>query len=176
MQRIGELYLGGEEKSARRDANELSKTLELLARQLEVLHRGIVAPELAKLVEFDKRIAELTAKLKTIKTDAEIAQWHRLAAELVRDLEKAGLTDGARELADAFDAGGWNWGWGDYHFRAVPVVLTTALKSVSVELQSKIQNLILKDIASARDEPTPPEFKELIERYYEVLSKESGGK
>jgi hypothetical protein len=176
MERIGELYLGGDEKSARRDAVELSKMLELLARQLEVLHRGIVSPELAKLVEFDKRIAELTAKLKTIKTDAEIADWRRLATELVRDLERAGLTDGAHALADAFDAGGWNWGVGDYHFRATPAVITKALNSVSVELESKIQNLILKDIASARDEPTPPEFKELVERYYEVLSKESRGK
>ena len=95
MERIGELYLGGQVPSARREANELSKVLELLARQLEVLHRGIVAPELAAMVELDKRLAELTAKLKTIKTDAEIAEWHRLAAELVRDLEKAGLTEAA---------------------------------------------------------------------------------
>jgi hypothetical protein len=79
-------------------------------------------------------------------------------------------------LADAFDAGGWEWGLGDYHFRVAPTVLTTALRSVSISLQDKIQNLILKDIASARDEPTPPEFKELVERYYEVLSKESGAK
>ena len=43
-------------------------------------------------------------------------------------------------------------------------------------LQAKIQNLILKDMASARDEATPPQFKELIERYYEVLSKEGGRK
>ena len=30
--------------------------------------------------------------------------------------------------------------------------------------------LILKDMMSARDEATPPAFKELVERYYEVLS------
>ena len=36
--------------------------------------------------------------------------------------------------------------------------------------------MILKDMASARDEATPPEFKELVERYYEVLSKDGGGK
>ena len=64
-ERIGELYLGGQKPEARRDAQELSRILEVLARQLDVLHRGIVAPELAALVEFDKRITELTAKLKT---------------------------------------------------------------------------------------------------------------
>ena len=98
MERIGELFRGGQMRLARRDASELSKVLELLARQLEVLHRGIVAPELAALVEFDRRVAELTAKLKTIKTDAEIAEWRRLATALVRDLEKAGLTEGATAL------------------------------------------------------------------------------
>ena len=96
MERIGELYLGGQKPEARRDAKELSRSLEVLARQLDVLHRGIVAPELAKLVEFDRRVAELTEKLKTAKTDAEITEWHRLADDLVRDLEKAGLTDSAK--------------------------------------------------------------------------------
>ena len=174
MERIRELYKGGQQTLARRDANELSKVLELLARQLEVLHRGIVAPELAALVEFDKRVAELTAKLKTIKTNTEIAEWHRLAAALVRDLEKAGLTEGAAALRDAFDAGGGDWGLGDNGFRVGPAVLTTALKFVSISLHARIQNLILKEMASARDEATPPEFKELVDRYYEVLSKESG--
>ena len=52
----------------------------------------------------------------------------------------------------------------------------TALRSVSILLQGKIQDLILKDMVSARDEATPPEFKELVERYYEVLSKTGTGK
>ena len=48
MERIGELYLGGQKPEARREAKELSRLLEVLARQLDVLHRGIVAPELAE--------------------------------------------------------------------------------------------------------------------------------
>ena len=174
MERIGELFLGGQIPTARREANELAKVLELLARQLEVLHRSIVAPELTAMVEMDRRVAELTAKLTTITTDAEIAEWRRLATDLVRDLEKAGLTDAATALVDAFEAGGWHWGVGNQHFRVAPVGFTIALNSVSALLQAKIQNLILKDMASARDEATPPQFKELVERYYEVISKEGG--
>jgi len=176
MERIGELYLGGQKPSARREAIELARVLELLARQLDVLHRGIIAPELAALVEFDKRVAELTAKMKTLKTDAEIAEWRRLAAALIRDLQKAGLTQGATALADAFEVGGWDWGIGDHAYRIAPVSYTAVLSSVSLLLQGRIQDLILKDIVSARDEATPPEFKELVDRYYEVLSKESGKK
>jgi hypothetical protein len=176
MERIGELYLGGQEPTARREAVELARILEVLARQLDVLRRGIVAPELAALVEFDERVAELSAKLKTIKTDAEIAEWHRLAAALIRDLNKAGLTHVASGLDHTIRDGGWNWGVGDHDFRIAPVNYATALSSVSLSLQGKIQDLILKDIVSARDEATPPEFKELVDRYYEVLSKESGKK
>ena len=174
MERIGELFLSGQVPTARREANELAKVLELLARQLEVLHRSIVAPELTALVELDRRVAELTAKLTTITTDAEIAEWRRLANDLVRDLEKAGLTDAATALVNAFEAGSWHWGVGNEHFRVAPVGFAIALNSVSVALQAKIQNLILKDMASARDEATPPQFKELVERYYEVISKEGG--
>jgi len=176
MERIGELYLGGQKPLARREAIELARTLELLARQLDVLHRGIIAPELTALVEFDKRVAELTAKLKTVKTDADIAEWRRLATALIRDLQKAGLTQGATALADAFEVGGWDWGIGDHAYRIAPGSYTTVLSSVSLLLQGRIQDLILKDIVSARDEATPPEFKELVDRYYEVLSKESGKK
>ena len=120
MERIGELYLGGQKPVARREAVELARILEVLARQLDVLHRGIVAPELAELVEFDKRIAELSAMLKTIKTDAEIAEWHRLATALIRDLRKAGQTQAASTLADTIEHGGWNWGVGLHDFRIAP--------------------------------------------------------
>jgi len=95
---------------------------------------------------------------------------------LIRDLKKAGQTRAASGLDDAIDDGGWNWTLGDRHYRIAPVSYVTALSSVSVLLQGKIQDLILKDIVSARDEATPPEFKELVDRYYEVLSKESGKK
>ena len=154
--------------------------LEVLARQLDVLHRGIVAPELAALVEYDKRVAELTAKLKLLKTDADINVWHRLAATLIHDLEKAGVTDGAAALTAALEsagryvaAGHWNWSLDREDHRIAPAGYTIALGSVTIQLQDKIQDLILRDIASARDEATPPEFKELVERYYEVLSKSS---
>ena len=137
MERIGELYLGGQKPAARREANELSRILELLARQLDVLHRGIVAPELAALVEFDKRVAELTAKLKTIKTDARDRRWHRLAAALVRDLEKAGLTEGAAALTAASRRkagtviGSLALGASALMTGVVPAAYTTGLASVS---------------------------------------------
>ena len=167
MQRIGELYRSGQMPDARRDAKELSRSLEILARQLDALYRGIIAPELAKLVDLDRRIAELMEKQKTSKTDAEIAEWHRLADALVRDLEKAGLSESAKTLADWLATG-------DLAQHTGPGGFVGVLSSISILLQGKIQDLILKDMLSARDEATPPAFRELVERYYEVLSKNAG--
>ncbi len=172
-ERVGVLYLGGQKPEARRDANELARILEVLARQLDVLHRGIVAPELAALVEFDKRLAELTTRLKTLETDADINEWHRMATALIRDLEKAGLTSVAASLTAALETGGWRRGDGAYAHPFAPGGFGNVLSGVTKRIQDQIQDLILKDMVSARDEATPPEFKELVERYFEVLS--SGG-
>ena len=104
MERVGELIVGGRRPEARAEAKEASRLLEVLARKLDALHRGIVSPEIATLVEFDRRVAELMKQLGTLKTDAEITAWHRQAAALVRDLERAGLADRAAELAEAMEA------------------------------------------------------------------------
>ena len=183
MDRVGDLIVAGKKSESREEAKAASRLLEALAQKLDVLHRAIVAPEIATLVEIDKRLAELTESLKTLKTDAEITAWHMKAAELVRDLERAGLSDRAAELTEAMAAGGWNpavshwaWGVGPANVRAVPAGYVTVLHGLAITIQDRLQNLILKDLASARDEATPPQFRALVERYYEVLSTGSGNK
>jgi hypothetical protein len=151
-----------------------------MSQSLDVLHRGIVAPQLAALVEFDRRMAELTEKMKTLKTEAAVVAWHREALSLVRDLEtKVGTVEGTNDLRAALErgmlAGGWHFAAVD-HYWLVPGAYSTNIRVVTTKLQERIQDLILKDMISARDESTPPEYKELVERYYEVLSKSGGGK
>ena len=183
IERLGEVYLGGKKPEAKREAAELSRMLEVVARRLDVLHQAIVAPELAALVEFDKRLSEITARLKTLTTDADISEWHRLAGDLIHDLEKAGLTDAAAALTGALEEGGWHTAGGHWRWTAdarghrfVPAGYTSALKSVTIKIHDKIQGLILRDMAAARDEQTPPEFKEMVDRYYKVLSTNRSGK
>ncbi len=161
--RIGELYAAGQKPQARRDAKNLSRSLEMLARQLDSLYRGIIAPELASLLDIDKRVTELSDELKNAQPGENLAEWRRIAEALIRDLEKAGFTESARALSDLVAAGGNGAVLG-------PASLRTTLSSVSATLRNKIQELLLKDMISARDEATPPAFKELVERYYEVLS------
>ena len=168
--RMGDLQIGGKREELGKEARELASRLEVLSQALELLHRGIVAPQLAALVEFDRRVAELTEKMANLKTEAELTAWKREVAALIRDLEKAGI-EGAAELADSLRVGGgWHWDDRDHHF-VVPENTLASLQTVSVQIKDRVQDLILKDLASARDEATPPMFRELVERYYEVISK-----
>ncbi len=174
--RMAEVRSGGKPQEIVPEAKAIARSLEVLGQSLELLHRGIVAPRLAAMVEFDRRVAELAAKLAHLHTDAQITAWHREAAALIRDLEKAGIAEAA-ELAEALKAGGWNgrnvgWGWADgIDSRVAPGGYTNALRAVSTAMKDQIQEMMLKDLASARDEAAPPRFREMIDRYYEVLSK-----
>lgn len=169
-ERMGEVRVGGKKEELGREARELATKLDVLGQALELLHRGIVAPQLAAMVEFDRRVAALMDKLDTLKTEAEVAAWKREVAALIRDLEKAGI-EGAAELADALRAtGGWHWDAAHRHLLA-PDNVINSFKAVSVQIKDRVQDLILKDLASARDEATPPMFREMVERYYEVISK-----
>jgi hypothetical protein len=169
-ERMGDIRALGKEDELGREARELATKLEVLGQALELLHRGIVAPELAALVEFDRRVADLTEKLGNLTTEAEVAAWKRQMAALLRDLEKARI-DGAADLADALRVSdGWHWDDAHRHLVASgPVV--NSLKAISIQIKDRVQDLILKDLASARDEATPPIYRELVERYYEVISK-----
>ena len=168
--RMGEVLVGGKREELGKEARELATKLEVIGQALALLHRGIVDPQMAALVEFDRRLAELTEKLGNLKTEAEVAAWKREVAALIRDLEKAGI-EGAAELADALRvAGGWHWD-ADRRGYAVPERTVAALKGVSFQIKERVQDMILKDLASARDEATPPMFREMVDRYYEVISK-----
>jgi hypothetical protein len=169
-EKMGDLRVGGKAEEIGREARELATRLEVLGQALDLLHRGIVAPQLAALVEFDRRVAELTARLGDLKTEADVAAWRREVVALIRDLEKAGV-EGAADLADALRVGGgWHWD-ADHRHLLAPGQVLVSFQAVSVQIKDRVQELILKDLASARDEATPPIYRELVDRYYEVLSK-----
>ena len=94
---------------------------------LELLHRGIVAPELAAMVEFDRRVAELTARLARPE---DRRRGRRLAARRRRPDPRPGegRDRGAAELAGALRAGG-GWHWDDGHSTWSPPTRSSAAPS-----------------------------------------------
>ena len=181
MERIGELCAGRQKPAAHREAQELSRTARACSPACSTCCTGTSSrPSSPGSSSSTAAIAELTARLKDLKTDADIDEWHRRAAELIRDLEKAGLTDavaaaGRGDRRRGLERGRRDLGLGRRRraLRVAPVAYPDALVKVTVGSREDPGH-DLKDMASARDEATPPEFKELVERYYEVLSKKEG--
>jgi hypothetical protein len=83
---------------------------------------------------------------------------------------------GAARLQEAMRAEGWGGALrlGDWNrvgpYYAGPGVYDAALAAIAVQLQEEVRELVLKDLVSGADEATPPEYKELVERYFQVLS------
>jgi hypothetical protein len=179
---IGEIR--EKEDDAGMAAAAVADNLESAARELDSLHRQIVAPRVADLMKLEQEATELAEMLDNLETEREITDWHVLTDELLADLEKAGLTaQEIDELREAMQEGGWGpdakrnrnggWGWAFDRTRyGAPVVYTKAARKLVEKLQSHIQELVLRDMLAAGDEAAPPEYERQIEKYYELLSTE----
>jgi hypothetical protein len=66
----------------------------------------------------------------------------------------------------------WAWGTAPHGNRVPPLGYLQNVGGVVEELQREIQELILADLASSRDEAVPPQYQRMVERYYQVLSGE----
>jgi hypothetical protein len=181
IERIAEMQEAGKRDAARREAADVAGALEAMARALDKLHREIVAPRLAALVTAEKDLAELSDRLESLQTDAEVDAWHRRLAMRLRTLEKdQDLTELVAELEKVMVEAGWRPEGGAWNREATaanwraPAGYRNVLEKIARRVREQIQEMILKDMMSSRDETTPPEFKELVERYYEVLSREGG--
>jgi uncharacterized protein Yka (UPF0111/DUF47 family) len=160
-------------------ARDIADRFEGTSQKLESLHRSIVAPRIAELMELEREAVELQEKLERLETQGQITGWHRSAEELLEELEKMGIAEESREkLVEAMRDAGWrddrvggNWDWtlrsGRY---GAPLVYHRTVRNVVGDLHSIIQELILGDLRGSGDENTPPQYERLVERYYQVLS------
>jgi hypothetical protein len=92
----------------------------------------------------------------------------------------------ADRLTEAMRAQGWGsnvtrWDWsrnGGYY--AGPTAYDMPLGAIETELREAVREFVLRELVAAGDEPTPPQYKELVERYFQVLSQRgssrNGGK
>ena len=181
IDRIAEMHEEGKSDEARREAAKAARAIEAIARSLDMLHRDIVAPATRRPGRAEKapRRAERPARYPQDRR-----RGRRLAppaVALLRELEtKEAMTEVRRRRwkrpwsTPAGTGAGGNWSW-DGRAQAGPCPrLQGPAKRMARRLQDQIQEMILKDMMSSRDEATPPEFKELVERYYEVLSRQGG--
>ena len=177
MQQLEGLLLAGRLSEARASTGEIAERLEAVSQRLDTLYRSIVAPRLGELIALEKQAAELREGLGKLSSQTEISEWHRQAEAFTRGLagQQAG-GDAADGLIEAMQGAGWGGGSRDWNWRRVglyyagPAAYDSHLNTVVQELQNQIHELLLSDMIAAGDEAVPPEYKKLVELYFQLLS------
>jgi TolA-binding protein len=161
---------------------DLGERMELTAVELDRLYRTILTPRVEELKQLEERASQLEQELAELETEAAITEWHQAAEELLTDLEEQNVAGGAsEELRQVLREQGWggtesvDWRWGfNAGFYTAPAAYAAKTRLLTQALQEQMQELVLVDLLSARDEATPPGYEHLVERYLKVLSSGTG--
>ncbi len=171
----------GKLEDAKATAGDGQERMEAAAQQLADLHRAIVAPKLDELAKAGERLAQQEEELDKLDAPARITDWHMDMAALLEELDKLGIS---KELRDALleemrkagwgpdlRADGWKWGRTDGGYYLAPANYRALVSRLRGSIHSRMQEL-LKDVVANRDEPVPPQYRELVDRHQRLLSSE----
>ncbi|MFM9965800.1 MAG: hypothetical protein ACKV2Q_31855 [Planctomycetaceae bacterium] len=185
MGQIADMIRETKDTDARLSSTDIAERLEIMAQRLDGAYRTIVAPQAEELRKIEAALAELREQLEKLETPSQVAAWHREVRDLLDKLDKLGVSPKDREYLEKemVKAGfgldvdrtkrGVNWGLVNGYY-AAPVAYSHGLIHLQEDIQERIQTLILGDLGNASDEATPPKYQELVNRYYEVLSRQGG--
>jgi len=172
----------GKMEDAKATTGDGAERLEAAAEALGLLHRSIVAPKVDELAKVERELAALDQRLDQLDTPTKITGWHMDADELQDELDKAGVPEELRKdfieemkrggWGDAVRIRGWNWGRTDGGYYAAPRGYRVLITRMQESIRNRMQELLLGDLASSRDEPIPPQYQEFVDRYYQVLAAE----
>jgi hypothetical protein len=181
MQAAANQVLNQKLEDAQATALDVSERLQITTQRLDAVYRAIVGPQAEELRKLEQQLLQLQQKLEDLQTPAQIAAWHRAVQELLNKAEELGISETRRnELLDEMKKQGFSvdgvrmnfdWALTDGRY-AAPATYAPRLIAVQEEIQSRIQNLLLGEFASMTDDLAPPQYQSLVERYYQVLSRE----
>ena len=173
----------GKNEDAARDAAATAEKLEALAHDLENARRAAAGPELERLLAAEKEAAALQERLRTVRQSSQQAQADRAFEEFAGRLDRlvpreGALRQAAENMAGATRAG--HGGWNDAGkiqgdeatYFVPPTVYSQTLAAAITALQARIQEMVLENTLVERNGPVPPQYKNLVEDYYRVLSQD----
>ena len=181
MRRAADSLQAGKTGEARRDADDAARKLDALARQIESARRAVVQPQLDKLLAAEKQAAEAAKALESVKSEQQKAGAEKKMTDLRDKLDALGpvggkVSESASALGESLRVGAGGWRRREEPIKeheseyAPPVVYVEGLNRVIQALQTKIQEVVLRDALLDRDEPVPTQYKSLVEEYYRLLS------
>lgn len=172
-------------EDAQATALDLAERLQITTQRLDAVYRAIVGPQAEELRKLEQQLLQLREKLEDLQTPAQITAWHRAVRELLDKADELGISEARqKELLEEMKKQGFNlesgrvnvdWQLANGRY-AAPEIYTTRLVAIQEEIQSRIQNLLIGEFASMTDDLAPPQYQNLVERYYQVLSRDSGTK
>lgn len=167
-------------KRLQQEAQEMAGRFDLISQQLESATRALVNPQAEALAKIEQALAGLRDRFDELQTVEQAVEWHRELDELLSQLEGMGVDLDRDELVRELQQ---LTGWGTAQFRALTkqrlglvvgdtnnTQLNSLLARVQDKIQERIQTLLVGEIASGADSTAPPKYRELVERYFEVLS------
>lgn len=182
LESLPEQVGSGQMQDAKATAEDGAERMEAAAEQLSALQRSIVAPKIDELAKLEAKLAALDGQLDQLETSEKITEWHLAATSLLEEVDEAGISKELRqEFTDVMKGGGWSpnvrtqgWRWnrlsgGRY---AAPDAYRAVIDRIQDDIRNRIQELMLGDLAFSRDEPIPPQYQELVDRFQQVLATE----
>jgi hypothetical protein len=174
----------GNTRAARQSAQDATRKLDQLARDLESARQRLVQPQLDRFRAQEKLAARVQDQMRAVRSGAQQAQAERAMSELARSLESLAPSHvSLREASERLNqvlAPGANRSWRKDGAQGPQVSgffipsadYAEAMQQVVQALQAKIQQLVLDQALMERDEAVPPRYKSLVEDYYRVLSQD----
>jgi hypothetical protein len=153
--RMEKLGVGGD----RAERKDLADRFAALGQKLDEAYRESVAPRLEEIARLEREANEL--EQQTARAGDE--DWRRLrqqGAQLLARLEEAGLD---ALVNDDFRAGLGNALTGREAFGR-------GITLLHARLVTKLQEFVAVDRIAGGNEPVPPQYKDLVERYLRALS------
>ncbi len=149
----------GDDRGERQD---LADRFGGLAQKLDQAYRETVAPRLEEIARLEREANELEQRAAAAD---DAADWRRLrqqGSEFFQRLEAAGLSQLADEnLRAGMQANSLEAGRPDF---------ARGIRVVHNRLVAKLQEFVAGDRFTTGNEPVPPEYRDLVERYLRALS------
>jgi hypothetical protein len=180
LQNLPSQVQGGQEEDAQAVTGDGAERMEAAAQQLAVLHRSIVAPRVEELAQVEQQLTALDEELDRLEAPSQITAWHVEANELLDALDEGAVSEELREqfLEEMRKAGwtpelrrgGWSWVRVEGGYYAAPAPYHVAIRRIVSDVRDRMQELLLADQTFSQDEPIPPQYEELVDRFYQVLA------
>lgn len=193
MRQAAQILESQRHRQAMKNVNQASERLDELSNSLAQVRSDYATPQLKELMAIEEQLAQLMQQARRASAGKEPPttmrqQWERLdvrldklaasdarLAEAMRQVREgsrpgnAGLVSESRVLPAQYQEGQERQS-SDGHFSLLGLGSFHGRDAIARVLQTKIQEAILAAALVDANQPVPPEYKELVERYYRALS------